>query len=159
MKKQLLFFFSLFLISIKLWGQNTGIRFYKVINYQNSTETCLYCIDLNTIEIGTEPIITEEDIEYFNWQNQQVKLTQNGQNKVSNLNIPLTGLPVVITLNEKIIYYLWFWNTDSSFGCDRVYTFPTVDFKISFGLPKNNHFGNDPRFDELLKNYILDKHH
>ena len=73
-----------------------------------------------------------------------------------DIEMSFVDMEDIITLNEKIIYYLWFWNIDSSFGYDRVYTFPTVDFKISFGLPKNNHFGNDPRFDEMLKNYILD---
>ena len=64
-------------------------------------------------------------------------------------------MPVVLALNGEIIYGFWLWNDMSSFGCDRVYTYtyPKLDFKIKFGLPQNNTFGNDPRFDERLKAY------
>ncbi|KUJ62882.1 hypothetical protein AR687_05665 [Flavobacteriaceae bacterium CRH] len=59
-----------------------------------------------------------------------------------------------MVLNNKLIYGFWFWNDFSSFGCDRVYTYPKKDFKIKFGLPSNNTFGVDPRFNQELKKYI-----
>ncbi len=63
-----------------------------------------------------------------------------------------------MTLNGRRIYSLWFWNLFSSFGCDRVFAYPTVDFKIKFGLPEDNTFGTDPRFDEKLRKYVVSKY-
>lgn len=102
-------------------------------------------------------MLTEKDFEKIDWINQQIQLTEKAKQKINNLNIPLQGLPVAMILNGEIIYGFWFWNEVSSFRCDRVYTYPTLDFKIKFGLPSSNTFGNDPRFNERLKNYINEK--
>ena len=118
---------------------------------------CYYCLDLTTEDLFDKPLLTSKDIEEFDWTNQQIKLTEEARRKLKDLEIPLQGLPVAMVLNGKIIYGFWFWNEVSSFGCDRVYTYPGLDFKIKFGLPQSNTFGNDPRFDERLEKYIEGK--
>lgn len=146
------------LMGFNLYAQKSGIEFYFVENYKNLNPDCKYCFDLQTAKLGSIPILNEADIKHFNWKNQQIILTEKGKHKFSDLKIPLLGLPMVLTLNKRKIYSLWFWNPVSSFGCDRVFTFPTIDFKIQFGLPKNHSFGTDPRFDEKLREYVFLKY-
>ncbi|MBZ4034789.1 hypothetical protein K6T82_08425 [Flavobacterium sp. 17A] len=157
MKPNLFFTFLLF-IGFNLYSQKSEIEFFYVENYKNSNSDCKYCFDLEKAKLSSVPLLNEKDIKHFNWQTQQIILTEKGKHKFTDLKIPLSGLPVVLTLNGRKIYGLWFWNAVSSFGCDRVYTFPTIDFKIRFGLPKNYRFGTDPRFDKKLKEYVLSKY-
>jgi hypothetical protein len=141
---------------------NSGIEIFQVKKaYSDSSKKknpeCYYCLNLTRVDLFDKPLLTSKDIEEFDWTNQQIKLTEEAKRKIKTLEIPLQGLPVAMVLNEQIIYGFWFWNEFSSFGCDRVYTFPRLDFKIKFGLPQSNTFGNDPRFDKRLKKYIAGK--
>ena len=156
--KRNLFFVLLIFIGFNLNAQKSGIEFFFVKNYKNLNSDCKYCFDLQTAQLDSAPILNEEDIKNFNWKNQQIILTEKGKHKFTDLKIPLSGLPLVITLNGRKIYGLWFWNEVSSFGCNRVITFPTIDFKIQFGLPRKNTYGKDPRFDKKLKEYVISKY-
>jgi hypothetical protein len=156
--KRNLFIVFLIIIGFNLSAQKSGIEFFFVENYKNLNSDCKYCFDLETAKLESIPILNEEDIKHFNWKNQQIILTEKGKHKFTDLKIPLSGLPVIITLNGRKIYSLWFWNAVSSFGCDRVFAFPTIDFKIQFGLPKNYSFGTDPRFNEKLREYVVSKY-
>lgn len=136
----------------------SGIEIYGVKNhFKNKIENCHYCFNEKEIILSKEPLLGEKDISYFDWKNQQILLSETGKIKVSNLKIQLSGMPVVLVLNKKVIYGFWFWNKFSSFGCDRVYTYPQKDFKIKFGLPLKNTFGVDPRYNKELEKYILNR--
>jgi hypothetical protein len=156
--KQNIFLTILVFIGLNLHAQKSGIEFFFVENFKNLNSDCKYCFDLETTKLNPVPILSEEDIENFNWKNQQIILTEKGKHKFTDLKIPLSGLPIVITLNGEKIYSLWFWNAISSSGCDRVFTFPTIDFKIKFGLPRTFSFGTDPRFNEKLRQYVISKY-
>lgn len=141
---------------------DAGLEIYRVNkSYSDLIEEynseCLYCLDIKKEDLFDKPILTEDDFEKFDWVNQQIELTEKAKKQLKELKIPLKGLPVAMVLNGEIVYGFWFWNIVSSFGCDRVYTYPTLDFKIRFGLPQSNTFGNDPRFDERLENYLTNK--
>ena len=136
----------------------SGIKIYSISgNFKNSIKDCKYCFDEKSVTLSEKPILEETDIENFNWKEQRIILTESGKQKISKLKIELSGLPVVMTLNDERIYGLWFWNLFSSFGCDRVYTYPKSDFKIGFGLPNKNTFGGDPRYNKSLENYVINK--
>ncbi|GAB5526207.1 MAG: hypothetical protein Roseis2KO_40790 [Roseivirga sp.] len=120
---------------------------------ENSKPDCYYCFSPNEDNLFDYPILSDYHIEKFDYENQRVVLTELGQIIVKNIEIPLQGLPVIMTLNGEIIYGFWLWHEISSFGCDRVYTYPRINFKMKFGLPHNNTFGDDPRFDQRLKEY------
>jgi len=140
-------------------SQELGIEIYQVKQlYPDFTKQpkpeCFYCFEPKKSELYDKPIITESDIEKFDWKNQKIILTEEGKQKISELEIPLEGLAVAMVLNGKPIYGFWFWNIASSFGCDRVYTYPQLGFEIKFGLPNDNTFGNDPRFDSELKQHL-----
>lgn len=135
-----------------------GLSIYKAYHLypdftENTKPDCYYCFEPTEDNLYDYSLLSDYHIKKFDYENQQIILTELGQKIVENLEIPLQGLPVILTLNGEIIYGLWLWNHVSSFGCDRVYTYPKIDFKIKFGLPQNNTFGNDPRFDERLKEY------
>ncbi len=135
-----------------------GLSIYKAYHLfpdfpKNTKPDCYYCFEPNEDNLFDYSLLSDYHIEKFDYENQQIILTELGQKIINNLEIPLQGLPVILTLNGEIIYGLWLWNDISSFGCDRVYTCPKLNFKIKFGLPQNNTFGNDPRFDQRLKKY------
>jgi hypothetical protein len=137
---------------------DSGLEIYQVKKpYPDSTKQtkpeCYYCLDLQSKDLFEKPLLTEKDFKKFDWNNQRIELTEEAKQRMNQLKIPLEGLPVAIVLNGEIIYGFWFWNAFSSFGCDRVYTYPTLDFTIKFGIPSSNTFGSDPRFDERLKKY------
>ena len=139
--------------------EESGIEIYQVKHpYQDFTKQhepeCFYCFVLKKMELFDKPIITESDIESFDWAKQKIILTEKGKLKISELDIPLRGMAVSMVLNGKSIYGFWFWNLASSFGCDRVYTYPKLDFEIKFGLPSDKGFGSDPRFNDELKKYL-----
>ncbi|BDD03909.1 hypothetical protein [Aureibacter tunicatorum] len=140
--------------------KDNGLEIYQVkkrIPIFSTKPECYYCLDIKTEDLFDKPILTELDFIEFDFTNQQIKLTEEGRKKLKNIEIPLEGLPVAMLLNGEIIYGFWFWNIISSFGCDRVYSYPTLDFKIKFGLPESNTFGEDPRFDQRLEKYINKK--
>ncbi|MWB96346.1 hypothetical protein GON26_18440 [Flavobacterium sp. GA093] len=136
----------------------SGIEIYGIKgNFQNEIKNCQYCFNEKSIILSEKPLLDESDINYFDWKNQQIILSETGKSKISKLKIQLSGMPVVMVLNKKVIYGFWFWNIFSSFGCDRVYTYPEKDFKIKFGLPLKNTFGTDPRYNRELEKYILNR--
>ena len=134
-----------------------GLSIYPVY-YDNpafppNDSGCRYCIEPNEDNLATSPLLDEYHIEQFDYENQRIYLTETGRRIIEKLRIPIRGMPVALTLNGEVIYGFWFWNFYSSIGCDRVYTYAKHDFKIEFGLPKSFTFGDDPRFDNRLKEY------
>jgi len=135
-----------------------GLSIYRVYHYypdftSKKKPKCYYCFEASEDNIYNKPLLSDYHIKYFDYEKQQIVLNELGKKVINKIDIPLQGLPVVLTLNGEIIYEFWFWNKFSSFGCDRVYTYPQLDFIIKFGLPKNNRYGEDPRYDERLKKY------
>ena len=145
----------LYTIQLNRWK---GVEIYqieKINNVQNElTDSCVYCLNLDSVVLYDTPLFTEDDFIEFNWGDQHIRLNNDGHKKLHDLEIPLSGLPMVMVLNDERVYEFWFWNMWSSFGCDRVYTYPKMDFRIEFGLPPGNEFGTDPRFDKRLEEYL-----
>ena len=140
----------------------SGIEIYQVkVSFpdftKNTEPDCYYCFEPTKNDFFETALIKESDIKLFDWEKQQIILTEKGKKKISELEIPLQGLPVAMVLNGEPIYGFWFWNYISSFGCDRVFTYPTHDFKIKFGLPNDNKYGQDPRFDNRIREYLKEK--
>ncbi len=138
---------------------NDGIAIYRVKQnipdlMRTETPECAYCLDPLPEDLFDEPLLTEAHITDFDFAGQQIFLNDAGKEIVNGLDIPLKGMPVALTLNGEILYGFWFWNLCSSFGCDRVFTWPEWDFKIEFGLPSTYAVGEDPRFNEKLKLYL-----
>ena len=135
-----------------------GLSIYQVDqpipDFSDKTKECYYCFDLEKGKLADQPLLTKEDIASFDWSSQQITLTDSGKEKVASLEIPLPGMAVAFVLDGEPVYGFWFWNSLSSFTCDRVCATPTKDFKITFGRPGVEPFGDDPRFDAKLKSYV-----
>ncbi len=164
MKNLICFILSLSLLTCKDKKTNnfSGIEIYMVKkDFPDFTTPeipdCYYCLELKQNDLFNNALLTENEIESFDWENQKVILNEKGKKIVKDLKIPLQGMPVAMVLDGEIIYGFWFWNVFSSFGCDRVYTHPNFDFSIEFGLPDDNVFGEDPRYDKRLLNYLRNK--
>lgn len=159
MKPILLYIFALFTF-FTLDAQKNGLEIYLVkrpfpdFSVKQGDNYCYYCFEPKEADLFPEPLITENDIEYFDWDKQKIKLNIHGKSKIDSLDIPLQGIAVAMVLNGKPIYGFWFWNLLSSFGCDRVYTYPAIGFEIEFGLPDDYKKGEDPRYDEELFEYL-----
>ncbi|SNR92297.1 hypothetical protein [Flavobacterium sp. ov086] len=155
MKYLIIIFFSFITFGYSIGPNQSGLKIYGVKgSFESSFQNCTKCFDVNLVELSKKPILEESDFESFNWDNQQITLNDSGKQKIKKTTIQLSGLPVVMVLNNKRIYGFWFWNMFSSIGCDQIYTYPKIDFKIKFGLPTNYAIGEDLRFNRLLEQYV-----
>ena len=116
-----------------------------------SKKDCYYCFNPTVHDLFDNPLLVESDLYHFDWQNQQIKLTDEGLEKIKRLKIPLHGLAASMVVDGQPIYGFWLWNSSSSFGCDRVFTYPMQDFKLKFGLPDGHSKGEDPRYNSSLQ--------
>lgn len=135
-----------------------GLSIYRVYEYfpdftKEEKPDCYYCLNITDENLFEHTLISDWQIKNFDYKNQVIELTESGKREIEKLEIPLQGFPVALTLNGEIIYGFWLWNTYSSFGCDRVFSYPNLDFALRFGKPEEFKFGSDPRFDERLKKY------
>jgi hypothetical protein len=152
-----LFNMTTFLLLLCIYSCDSGKNGLEIFlvngesHLTSSTPDCGFCFEPTTITLSDKPLLLASDIEYFDWTNQQIKLKESGLEKIKKLEIPLGGLRAAMVVDSKPIYGFWFWNEFSSLGCDYVFTYPTMDFKIGFGLPTGHAKGNDPRFDTRLK--------
>lgn len=139
--------------------RHVGLEIFEV-KYRDSdvhkgrTMGCSHCLNLNENVLSKHPLLTETDIENFDWEKQRIELTPEAKIRIKNLEIPLEWRPMAMMLNGEIVYGFWFWNIVSSFSCDRVYAYSNNGFQLKFGLPDSNTHGSDPRFDSKLKKYL-----
>ncbi len=139
--------------------QKTLLDKYKVAK-DISSENCAYYIDLKNCVSETKPFLNKSDIEKFDWELRKIYLTESGIEKFKKLEIPLRGLAFVIKLNGENVYGGWFWNVFSSFGCDRIYTYPSENVKeneldLKFGLG-GFECGTDIRKDKSLIKKVIE---
>jgi hypothetical protein len=77
-------------------------------------------VALSTAVRHEVPILTEAHILEFCWDIQRVTLTDEGArrwNKQGGFDAPLTGLPLVVYVDEEPRYAAMLWNPLSSLGC------------------------------------------
>ena len=138
----------------------TGLSIYQVyrkapqFNVGDELPDCLYCFSPHEEELFDSPLIADYEVEKFDFEKQQMFLNPRGQRSIEDLEIPVEGLPVVMTLNGEILYGFWLWVRHSSVGSDFIYSFPKEDFKIIFGKINQSEYGSDPWFDPRFKEYL-----
>ncbi len=137
-----------------------GIEIYQVkqstLPHSNEGSTG-YFFTPDKSALAAAPLLTEADLDHFDFEQQQVVLNQQGKAKIGAMTIPLEGVPVAVVLNGKPLYGFWFWHMASSHGCDWVAAYPTHNFKIIHGIPNSAAKGQDPRFSHQLKAYLAAK--
>ena len=126
-------------------------------HYKNVSELpdsiCKNYIDLENWIINEEIFLGESEIEFYLWKDYTIVLTELGKRKIQELDIPIKGLPFVVTVNNKVFFGAWFWNHISSEGPDRVYSMIYTDsIKFKFNFPI---CGIDPRNREEFLNELM----
>lgn len=138
---------------------------HPILTNENPKD-CYCCIELLKENLSSTPLITEKDIEHFDWEKQKISLNKTGVRKLFELDFSKTGvygIPTSIVLNGKPMYSLIIFPIGSSVACDRPYVHLSTrkaTFYIHFGagVGKNElRFGDDPRFNEELKKYVLSR--
>lgn len=78
-------------------------------------------LDINSLQIESQPIITDEDIESYSWSNHTIQLKQE-LNKNGISTIKGIGTPFVVRAEHQNIYAGAFWSSISSASAD----FPVI---------------------------------
>lgn len=111
---------------------------------------------------NNQPVISDEDIVWYNKTSHEMKLTEAGLGKLQALTIPVRGLPFVIKLDGKEVYNGSFWVPVSSVSCNGIVIEIWQDqsdiVEIKKGYPSTEFYtGNDPRNNYGLLEYFREK--
>lgn len=112
---------------------------------------------LSHIEIADSPVISEDDVVYYNWQTQRLKLTPAAFERLSELDVPVSGRSFVVCVDKGPIYWGAFWVAHSSQSFEGVTIWkPLGDeipeiIAIELGYPSSSFYqGDDPRDNETV---------
>jgi hypothetical protein len=107
---------------------------------------------LSHVAIMEQPVIAMNDIIAYNAQTHEITLTANAFDRISRLEVPVSGKPFVVCVDRKPIYWGAFWTPVSSISFEGVTIWkplstqaPTV-IKLDLGYPSSSFYeGEDPR--------------
>jgi hypothetical protein len=95
----------------------TNVEFYLLKSYttlKGSAE-----IIESWVELNDEPIITYDDIEWYNSSTHTFKVTKSIADWLNNFKEnPIHGKAFAVALDKKVIYTGYFWAGYSSAGCN-----------------------------------------
>jgi len=107
---------------------------------------------LSHIEIADQPIINTSDVIAYSTTTHEIMLTSDAYDRVSNLEIPVTGKSFVVCVDKKPIYWGAFWTPISSLSFDGVTIWKPLgttgyeSITIELGYPSSSFYeGEDPR--------------
>jgi hypothetical protein len=150
-------------LGLEIYLQNIP---HPILTNENPEE-CYCCVEILKENLSSQPLISKNDIEHFDWEKQKISLTDSGTKKISELNFSkhgVYGITTAIVLNGDPIYSFLIFPIGSSIACDRPFThlnYEKKDMYIHFGVGKGKNelkYGEDPRFNSELKEYI-EKHY
>jgi hypothetical protein len=139
-------------------AQNNGFAIYLLAN-KDLPASELAKVDINQLDIETEPIISIEDIISYDKTNHTIELTQNAFTRVQQIfpmPVKVGGIPFVVCVGEERIYTGAFWTPLSSLSYDGVVIMQSFDttgtvIQIALGYPGQDFFiGKDPRTDHRI---------
>ena len=114
---------------------------------------------LSHVEIAEQPIISLKDIVTYNAQTHEIKLTQNAFERISSLEVPVSGKSFMVCVDKQPIYWGAFWTPVSSISFDGVTIWEpfgsqeTTIITLELGYPSESFYGGkDPRNNvEVMK--------
>ncbi|MDD4923759.1 MAG: hypothetical protein PHF74_02845 [Dehalococcoidales bacterium] len=112
---------------------------------------------LSHVEITEKPVISIDDIIYYNSQTHELKLTPEAFERISVLDVPVSGRSFVVCVDKGPVYWGAFWVPYSSFLFEGVTVrkplgseLPEI-ITIELGYPSNSFYqGGDPRENETV---------
>lgn len=103
-------------------------------------------------------VISDKDIVWYNKTSHELKLTEEGANKITALRVPVYGKFFVVKLYDRNIYNGSFWSPISSIPYSGIAIETTVKdniVKIEKGYPTSKFFqGVDPRDNSEIFSYF-----
>ena len=104
-------------------------------------------------------VISDKDIIFYNKSSHEIKLTQEGVQKVDALKIPVYGLPFVLKIDGEKVYGGSFWTPISSVPSSgiviEVFEIKDSIIRLEKGYPTSEFFkGLDPRNNSQVFDYL-----
>jgi hypothetical protein len=108
-------------------------------------------------QITGSPLITAGDILSYDRNHHEITLTKSAFDRLSSLDVSISGLGFAVCVNKEVIYTGAFWLPISSMA----YSGPFIELplptqasnsvKIALGYPSSSFFqGQDPRSDPRI---------
>ncbi len=112
---------------------------------------------LSHIEIADRPVISSDDIIYYNSQTHELKLTSAAFQRVSELEVPTSGKSFLVCVDKYPVYWGAFWVSYSSLSFEGVTIWKPLGNEIPeiitlvLGYPTSSFYqGDDPRDNEAV---------
>ena len=112
---------------------------------------------LSHVEIADRPLISEDDIVYYNSQTHELKLTPAAFQRISELYVPTGGKSFVVCVDKGPVYWGAFWVAYSSQSFDGVTIWTPLSSEmpeiitLELGYPSSSFYeGEDPRDNETV---------
>ena len=113
------------------------------------------------IDIADSPVITPKDIVAYNLQTHGLKLTATAYERLSKLQVPVSGTSFAVCVDKKIVYAGAFWTLISSQSFDGVTIWKPLSpnnpsiVTLELGYPAASYYkGEDPRNNEQILNSL-----
>lgn len=107
---------------------------------------------LSHVDIADQPIISMADIATYDAQTHQLELTANAFERISQLDVPVSGKSFMVCVDKGPIYWGAFWTLISSMSFDGVTIWQPLGLqesniiKLELGYPSSSFYaGEDPR--------------
>jgi len=118
--------------------------------------TALASVSLADLPLHDEPLLTDEDLAWYDEATHEMELTPDGYARLQQVfptPVRVDGIPFVVCVGRERIYAGAFWTPVSSLSYDGVVIMRTfaqdqTTIQISLGYPGTSFFtGQDPRSD------------
>jgi hypothetical protein len=110
---------------------------------------------LSHVEIAGQPVIAMNDIVTYNSETHEISITADAVDRISSLEVPVSGKSFVVCVDRKVIYCGAFWTPISSLAFEGITIWkPLISqeskvIKLELGYPSSSFYGGeDPRNDE-----------
>ena len=109
--------------------------------------------------LSDQPLLAASEIQSYNWRVHKMRITPEAFQRLSNLEVPTSGLPFVVCLGRHPVYSGAFWTILSSNSfAGVVITLPLFDeqmVSLDLGYPSKDFFeGFDPRPNPFIREYL-----
>jgi hypothetical protein len=112
---------------------------------------------LSHLALAEKPLLTVEDIAWYQSDSHEMRLTEKGVDSVLQLNVPVHGLAFAVCIDQTPVYAGAFWGDFSSVSYDGVVIVTTRTtrenpiLQLQLGYPGASFFhGQDPRADAKI---------
>ncbi|MFC1994843.1 hypothetical protein ACFLVK_00335 [Chloroflexota bacterium] len=112
---------------------------------------------LSYVNIAEQPIVSIEDVITYNAQTHEIELTNTAFERISQLEVPVSGKSFLVYVNKEPVYWGAFWTPISSMSFDGVTIWKPLssqELKVvtfELGYPSSTFYSSeDPRNDVVI---------